>query len=141
MAALGKVQNHDVSADIDHRTSAQHQEALSHNSAADLAHQHNHGHVHHDADAEQGRDDELAYFKESTVEKSIPPHQDPQHHDLHRRHHPDGHQNSVDVLDAEKGAIDSILSEEEDRQSHKVSGFYTKYRVFFHLLIWLFFTG
>lgn len=138
---MATLQNHDVAANVAHSASAQHQEALNHSPPADSAHQHNHGHLHHDAHAEQGRDEEVTYFQDTTVEKGIIPHQDPQSNDLHRRLHSNNHQSSAEILDTEKGAMSSIPLEEEDPQSHKAAGFYTKYRIFFHVFIWLFFTG
>lgn len=99
---------------------------------------HHHGHLHHDPSAEKGREDELLYSKDTT---STIPYQNPQNHDLHRRHQSNNDPGSVEVIDAEKGAMISPPVEEEDSQSHKFSGFYARYRIFFHLFLWLFFTG
>lgn len=116
-------QHHDATADV-YDTSVQHHEALN-----------------DDAHAEQGRDDELAYFKGTAAGKSTKPRQDSQHNDLHRRHHPQDYPKSAGSADAEKGAISSIPLEEDEPQSHEGVGFYTKYRIFSHIFIWLFFTG
>lgn len=132
---------HDVTADVAHNTSTQRHGASNRDLALDLAHEHHHGHLHHDASAEKGREDELVYSKDTTFEKSTIPYQAPQDHDLHRRHQSNNDPGSVEIIDAEKGAMSSPPLEEEDPQSHKVSGFYSRYRMFFHIFLWLFFTG
>lgn len=112
-----------------------------HNLTVDVVHNastHHHGHLHHDPSAEKGREDELLYSEDTT---STIPYQNPQNHDLHRRHQSNNDPGSVEVIDAEKGAISSPPVEEEGPQSQKFSGFYARYRIFFHLFLWLFFTG
>ena len=134
-----------------HNASAQHNVVLNTDPALEKSHEHNHGHLHHDARAEKGREDEVVYSKGTTFERSIIPHQDPLDHDLHRRHRPElaeglqvGQTNEksaqMEVVDAEKGNLSPIRSE-EDPQSHKFARFYARYRIFFHLFIWLVFTG
>ena len=138
MAAPG---HDDVMADGLHNTSNQRHVEVNHDPALALDREHHHAHLHHDAHAEQGREDEVVYSIGTTFEKSTIPQQDPQDHDLHRRHHPSKHQGAMEVIDAEKGIMSPAPLEEEDPQSHKVSAFYVKYRIFFHLFVWLFFTG
>ena len=108
--------------------------------ALDPAHTHHHAHLHHSARAMEGQVDDVVYSKGTTNEPSTIPHQAPLDHALHRRHHPADDKGNVDVTDAEKGAISPIQSE-EDPQTHTFSKFYAKYRIFFHLFIWLLFSG
>ena len=132
----------DVTAtDENHNTSAQHGVAANHDAALDRRHEHHHQHLHHDVNAERGREDEVVYSKGTTFEKGTIPHQDPQDHELNRRRHADTAASAqIDVQDAEKLDLAPIDSE-EDPQTHTFSNFYRKYRIFFHLFIWLFFTG
>ena len=106
--------------------------------ALEASHEHHHRHLHHDAFAEKGREDEVVYSKGTTFERSTIPDENPQDHELHRRHHQE--KGEVEVGDAEKG-ITPVRYEEEDPQTHTFSRFYGRYRIFFHLFIWLLFTG
>lgn len=132
----------DVTADIahNHNASAQHHVAPNHDPALDISHEHQHPHLHHDVYAEHHRPDEVVYSQGTTFEKSTIPPQDPQDHDLHRRYHPN-EKMTADIVDAEKGTMSPLRSEEEDPKTHTMSTFYAKYRIFFHLVLWLFFTG
>ena len=121
-----------------HNTSPQHRVVTNLDPALETAHEHHHRHLHHDAFAEKGREDEVIYSKGTTFERSTIPAESPQDHELHRRHHPE--KGTVDVGDAEKG-LSLVQSEEEDPQTHTFSRFYARYRIFFHLFIWLLFTG
>ncbi|KAF2839224.1 hypothetical protein M501DRAFT_992196 [Patellaria atrata CBS 101060] len=119
--------------------------------ALDISHEHQHTHLHHDSSAPRGRTDEPAYTTGTTAEKSIIPDQDPNDHALHRRLHSDKKDGAAqekemmgDAYDAEKGSISPTrnnMEPEEDPKTHTVSNFYRKWRIFFHLFIWLFFTG
>ena len=110
--------------------------------ALDVAHEHRHTHLHHDENAEKGRQDEVAYSKGTTDEKSTIPHQDLQDHDLARPKHRESAKDTPIVTDnlsnAEKAGSGS---EELDPQTHTVSNFYRKYRLVFHLFVWMVFTG
>lgn len=132
---------HDVTDGVAHNASNQHQIAPNRDPALDLAHERHHGHLHHDASAEKCREDELVYSKDTTFEKSTIPYQAPQDHDLYRRHQPNDDPGLIEVIDSKKGALSSPPLEEEDPQFHKFSSFYARYRIFFHLFLWLFFTG
>ncbi|KAK6431753.1 hypothetical protein LTR95_012083 [Oleoguttula sp. CCFEE 5521] len=123
----------------------------AHDPALSASHQHTHGHLHHDTHGAHTGNDVPVYSKGTTDEPSVIPNPDHQDH-LHRRHlaSSDIKSESSDpkvhnVHDVEKGGISpvSTLAEEEERdpQSHKFSNFYAKYRIFFHVFIWLFFTG
>ena len=112
--------------------------------ALNMSKEHHHEHLHHNASATAGRDD-VEYSKGATFEPSIIPHQDPQDHALHRRHHNEGDDQiksaDVNVTDAEKGALSPVRTEEEDPQTHILARFYGKFKIGFHILAWMLFTG
>ena len=134
-----------------HNPSLQHNVIQNDDPALDQIHEHHHAHIHHSAHAEEGREDEVVYSNGTTFEKSNIPHQDPQDHDLHRRKHAEI-TNEKSVLeksvqgsqDPERGSTFVTLGQvrsEDDPQTHTGSTFYQKYRIFFHLAIWIFFTA
>ncbi|KAL9031963.1 MAG: hypothetical protein Q9196_000036 [Gyalolechia fulgens] len=118
----------------------QHPDQKGHDPALDPVNEHVHGHLHHTAHAEQDRG-ETTYSKGTTYGESNIPVQDPHHQPIHRRHPPDNPMTSTTGADAEKGDFGRDSSSDEDPRSHTFSDFYRKYRPFFHLFIWLFFTG
>ncbi|KAI4126744.1 MAG: hypothetical protein LQ338_003608 [Usnochroma carphineum] len=122
-----------------HNVSAQDQVQRNEDPALDAANEHVHGHLHHSAYAEQGRD-VTEFSKGTTYEESNIPSQDPHHQPVHRRHLPNGSTVPAAIPDAEKGSFGRGGSEEDPR-THTLSSFYLKYRVFFHIFIWLLFTG
>lgn len=132
---------HDVTADVVHNVSTQDHVAPNHDPAPDLVYEHHHGHLQHDASSEKGRGIESVYSKGSAFEKSSIPYHAHYDRDLPQRHPSDKGPGSVGAIDAEKIAMNSPPSEEEDPQSQKVSAFYARYRIYFHLFLWLFFTG
>jgi len=142
MSNMSKVEYLDVSEAPDaHSTSSQHHIVKNDDPALDISHEHIHGHMHHDKHAEQGREDEVVYSKGTTFERSTIPQQDPHDHDLARRRQADPSNGSSGVIDAEKAAMSPERLDEADPRSHTLSSFYLKHRMFFHLFIWLFFTG
>lgn len=120
---------------------------LNNDPALDTAREHDHGHMHHAPGA--AHDDNVTYSKDTTAEPSIIPAQDPLDDNLRRRAHPEknGHydeKNGALNYDPEKGSLSPIgasVTQEEDPKRRGFSGFYKKYRVFFHAAIWLLFTG
>ena len=133
----------DVTADLpkEHNTSPQHHVTPNSDPALNVSREHHHAHLHHDTYSEQDREDEVVYSKGTTFERSTIPHQDPLDHALHRRSNAAEHDSGrVDVADAEKGTLEPVRSE-EDPQTHTFSTFYAKHRIYFHLFIWLLFTG
>ena len=107
--------------------------------AMDISHKHHHAHIHHSEHALQGRMDEVVYSIGTTAEKSTVPDQDPLDHILHRKHLGDKN-GEINIADTEKGN-NIPLDAEEDPQTHTFSRFYRRYRIFFHIFIWLLFTG
>ena len=132
----------DVTKAVDtHNPSAQTNVVQNDDPALDRSHEHHHRHMHHDKFAEQGREDEVVYSDGTTFERSAIPHQDPQDHDLARQRHGHPLKGSTDVVDMEKSVASPERMDEADPRTHHFSNFYLKYRTFFHLFIWLFFTG
>ena len=123
-----------------HNQSSQHDVVFNADPALNVDKEHHHGHLHHSANAEKGREDKVVYSKGTTFEKSTIPHQDPQDHALHRRAYQGDSKRDVEVADAEQDGL-SPISSEEDPQTHTFSSFYSRYRIFFHLFVWLLFTG
>ncbi|KAI9850547.1 MAG: hypothetical protein M1838_005469 [Thelocarpon superellum] len=119
--------------------------------ALDPAHQHHHAHLHHDANAERGRVDEVVYTTGTTFEPSMIPDESPQDHHVHphlRQHpafQPDSTEgkNDMVILDAEKGAVETIQSttDTSDSPNHAKARFYVKYRIVFHIIVFLLVTA
>ena len=103
-------------------------------------HEHHHDHVRHDADAEKDREDEVVGSYGTTFEGRRTPQHDSQGHDLHRRRHTDMAKELALAVDLEQDAI-SPNRAEEDPQIHVFPSLYQRYRIFFHLFIWIIFTG
>lgn len=120
--------------------SVQHHIQRNHDPALDPANEHIHGHLHHTAHAEQDRC-ETEYSKGTTFEKSNIPNQEPHDQPIHRKHPPANPPITSTVADTEKGDFSRDSSSEDDPRTHTLSNFYLKYRLFFHLFIWLLFTG
>jgi CNT family concentrative nucleoside transporter len=140
---------------MEHNASPQHHVAKNLDPALDEAHEHHHEHLHHSANAEKGRHDDPSYSIGTTNEKSTIPDQDPLDHALHRRNHPERHMSEKDVKDPsmaydDKASYDvedgragpGVANEQEaDPKNHKFARFYRRFRIFFHLAIFLLFTG
>jgi concentrative nucleoside transporter, CNT family len=123
-----------------HNTSTQHDVELNPDLALHLSQEHHHQHTHHSAHAQEGRTDEAVYSKGTTSEILTVSDADPQDHEFHRRHHPE--KNGFAHGDAEGGgSIGPIQEEENNPQTHTFSRFYVYSRIFFHVFIFLLFTG
>jgi len=137
------------SASLEHNRSSQQHVVLNDDPALEVSHEHFHAHLHHDELAERGRDDDIAYSNGTTFEKSNILDQGVMDHNLHRRKHPQGQvskngKGTIGITDEERGSIgpEGMSREaEEDPQDHQWSHFYARYRIFFHLFIFLLFTG
>ncbi|KAL8900001.1 MAG: hypothetical protein Q9192_001288 [Flavoplaca navasiana] len=125
-----------------HNSSAQQNVEKNNDPALNTANEHTHTHLHHTAHAEQGRD-EAEYSKGTTYEDSNIPSQDPHDQTFHRRRLPDasGPKLAPAVADTEKGNFSPDDRSNEDPRTHTFSTFYLKYRIYFHLFVWLFFTS
>lgn len=123
-----------------HNSSAQTHVIENNDPALDRTHEHDHSHMHHDRHAEQGRSDAVVHSEGTTLEGSAIPHQDLRDHDLVRRYN-NPSKRSTDFMDAEKSATSPERSDEAGPRIHILSNFYVRYRIFFHLFTWLFFTG
>ncbi|CAF9920388.1 hypothetical protein IMSHALPRED_004868 [Imshaugia aleurites] len=104
------------------------------------SHEHHRDYSHHDTHAEKGWEDDVIDSRGMTIERSTIPHHHSQGHDLHRRRSADMAKEPTAAVDPEQGNM-SPSRFDEDTQSHTVSTFYRKYRIFFHLFIWIVFTG
>lgn len=141
----------------DAQTSANHLPAHGHNASSqrdvstnpDLvlhySHEHEHQHLHHHKMSLEGRDDEVVYSHGHDVEKSNVPDQNAQdsHHQAYHTDRKTPSKPTIVQHDAEKGIVSpaSLSQEEEDPRSHKVSGFYSKWKVFFHAAFLALMTG
>ncbi|KAF1955350.1 hypothetical protein CC80DRAFT_493245 [Byssothecium circinans] len=115
--------------------------------ALDIAREHNHEHLHHSANAEKGHlpGDHIAYTTGTTAEPGVIPPVDHSARNL-EKHAVHDIEKSGGYYEAKEGSLgkESTLprsSEEEEPQKRGFSGFYRKYRIFFHIFIGLFFTG
>ena len=108
--------------------------------ALHFSHEHEHGHLHHGhkASVAQDQHDHVVYAigEPRTNDLLAKPDQDYSAHKLRD-------EKEFGVHDSEKGAVSPtrLSTEEGDGKKHRVSPFYRKYRIFFHLAIWLFFTA
>ena len=109
------------------------------------SHEHQHNHLHHGRASLSGRHDDILYAKGTTFDKPDIPDQDYSHHLKHPSHAIDTKDQAYGDTDAEKGGMSptkvSTNETGEDGRKHKFSHFYRKYKIFFHLFIWLLFTG
>ena len=124
-----------------HNASSQQNVIENDDPARDDSHEHNHRHIHHDQHTEQGKQEEVAYSKNTTFEKGKIPYQDPQDYDLAHRRYADPSRANDTMQDAEKAVTSPDRSGEKSPRTHTLSNFYIKHRIFFHIFIWLFFTG
>ena len=112
--------------------------------ALHYSHEHQHNHMHHAPAALGGRHDDILYSK--GVDKANVADQDFSHH--HKHPQVDSKDQFSSESDPEKGgeSATQVNTNEtgvtgEDGRKHRFSRFYRKHRIFFHLAIWLFFTG
>lgn len=128
-----------------HNTSSQRDVTLNPDLALQYSHEHQHEHLHHHKRSIQGRDDEVVYSHGHDVEKSNVPDQNAQdsHHQAHLTGDKLGVRSGVVPADTEKGVVSraSFSQEEDDPRSHKVSGFYSKWKIIFHAIFLALMTG
>ena len=110
--------------------------------ALHYSHEHQHNHMHHNRTSLSGRHDDILYAK--GVDQPHIPKQDFSHH-KHPSHSVDTKDHDYSESDPEKGGMSptkvSTNENGDDGRKHRFSHFYRKYRIFFHLFIWLVFTG
>ncbi|KAK7720591.1 hypothetical protein SLS57_005370 [Botryosphaeria dothidea] len=111
--------------------------------ALDVSREHFHPHLHHDDHAEKGHKDEIAYTHGTTQDPPRIPVESELHH---RTAYPEKNMEknaAIDIDDAEKGSTSPVTTArgEEEKKRGPVGRFYSRFRIFFHLFIWLFFTG
>lgn len=131
-----------------HNASLQHNVDPNPDLALHYSHEHQHGHVHHAPSALAHRHDDILYSsgnaeKHGGVDLLEKPSQDYTKHQLQN----DGKMASVKEIDTETGGMSPtrIISEdatEPGRRGKWTFGrIYRRYRIVFHLFIWLLFTG
>ena len=130
-----------------HDTSGQHNNVIYDiDRAIDSVQEFHTAHSQHGTDG--GREvggDGVLESKESTLEPHAIPHPGPQDLDLHHKKEADAIEKSVESRSyTENGSASAGLGPEqleEDSRAHTGPTFYQRYRIFFHLIIFLFFTG
>ena len=116
----------DFTVDHNHNASPQQHVAANNDPALRKDHEHQHPHLHHDANAKKDREDKVVYAEDTAMGSAPMP--------------TNTSKKPIDTVDVEKDPLAQLQSE-EDPQSHRLSSFYSRYRMFFHLFIWLVFTG
>lgn len=130
-----------------HNHSAQHDVAFNTDLALNVSKEHYHAHLHHDPHADNGAQDETAYTKGTTHERSNALSSEPLAQSLRDEHHDkNSHAATKDVYgvaDAEKGTLSPPTTPEKDvnAQDHRFARLYSRYRPLVHLLVFFFFTG
>ena len=127
-----------------HNTSTQKDVSENPDLTLHYSHEHQHNHMHHGRTSLSGRHDDILYAKGTTFDKPHVPDQDFSHHKL-PSHSVDAKDQAYSESDPEKGGMSptKISTNESgaDGRKHRFSSFYRKYRIFFHIAIWLFFTA
>lgn len=128
-----------------HNASSQRDVSTNPDLALHYSHEHQHEHLHHHKRSIQGRDDEVVYSHGHDVERSNEPDQNAQdsHHQAHYVQEKAAGKSGIIHHDAEKGVVSpkSLSQEEDDPRSHKVSGFYSKWKILFHAAFLALMTG
>ena len=128
------------SADVqcDHDASMQRKIHEKHDSAPDTLHEHRHNHLRDNVHAEHEQG--ATYSKGAMFNKGTATDSDPRN--SYAINYEAKQSKEVDLGSAEIG-IDGRVQQKADRdpQTHSLSSFYRRYRIFFHLFIWLLFTG
>ena len=128
-----------------HNASSQQNVSSNPDLALNYSHEHQHEHLHHHKRSVQGRDDEVVYSHGHDVEKSNVPDQNAQdsHHQAHHNDKKLAGKSGAIHADTEKGAVSpgSLSQDEDDQRSHKASGFYAKWKIYFHTAFLMLMTG
>lgn len=130
----------DFSKDDNHNASPQKNVTVNDDPALNKDHEHQHPHLHHDTNAKKGREDEVVYSQDTESEAAAKGLPNIQSNSFHQRQGVNVSKGPMGVIDTEKGSL-SQFQTEEDPQTHTLLNFYSRYRIFFHLFIWLVFTG
>ena len=135
-----------------HNPSSQRGVAQNEDMTLHYSHEHQHNHMHHAPGALSGRADDILFAKGTTLDKSNIHEQDHSHH-AHshltmtetKDHIYNDTTTSSDIeKEAEKGDFNATrvdTNDIDDPKKHRFSRFYRKYRLFFHIFIWLVFTA
>lgn len=125
-----------------HNASWQDGVAPNYDPALDTAHEHRHSHLHHSAAALRNREHETVVYSTGVIpDRSIVPEDKTHEQHVHQKWRATSKDRDADS--AEKGgmvnSIETTSSEEKERG--RFARFYTRWRIFFHMFIFLFFTG
>jgi len=140
----GTIPHHDHLPAHGHNQSSQYGVDANPDIALHYSHEHQHAHLHHGHRTSVAQDERVAYANAEEPRRDLlmQPSQD---YTTHKVRAMDG-KPEFHAHDSEKG--EGVVSptrlsssEEGDGKKHRVSHFYKKYRIFFHLAIWLFFTA
>ena len=123
----------DFTADGNHNLPLPGSVKSNHDSASKKSLEHQHAHLHHSTNAKREGEDEVVYSQDKGLETTKIPMQNA----AGLANVSEGRSN---LVEPEKGSLDQFSSE-DDPQSHTLSSFYSRYRLFFHLFIWLVFTA
>ena len=99
-----------------------------------------HDHVQYNIQSRKSQENDVTHSYDATLEGNTIHHQDSQNREHYRKRHADMRKELAIAVDPEQTNV-GLSRFEEDAQSHTFSTFYKKYRVFFHLFIWVVFTG
>ena len=125
-----------------HNASWQDDVAPNYDPALDVSHEHRHSHIHHSAAALRGHEHEtVVYSTGTTADRSVVP--DDKTHDYHVQQRRRDLSDDEDVDSAEKGAaVDSVEAiPVKEKGKGRFARFYARWKIFFHIFVFLFFTG
>lgn len=139
----GTVPNHGDLPAHGHNPSLQHGVDANPDLALHYSHEHQHAHLHHGhkASIAHDKDEHVSYATGEEPRGDILGKSE-QDYTSHKLRAVD-EKAEFHAQDSEKGVVSPtrLSSEEGDGKKHRVSRFYKKYRIFFHLAIWLLFTA
>jgi len=139
----GTIPNHDHLPAHGHNQSSQRGVDANPDMALHYSHEHEHAHLHHGHKASVAQNDEHVTYAAGEEPRRDLLRKPSQDYTAHKLRGVDG-KAEFDARDSEKGVVSPtrLSSEEEgDGKKHRVSHFYKRYRIFFHLAIWLLFTA
>lgn len=110
------------------------------NPASNVAHKHNQTQSHHGLPQSIKQDQDSGYPKGPTFEKDILANEGANDQAVYQHQDSTKSKLPADFIDSENGPP-SLDHSERDSRARSFSKIYLRYRIIFHLLIWLLFTG
>lgn len=110
------------------------------------SHEHQHTHLHHNRASLAGRQDDVLYAEGTTYDRSNIGDQGPQDYNTHHLRAAPVDEKDFIAMEGGKATMEgptgtNVSEDEGQGRSHRISRAYSKYKIFVHLFIWLFFTG